>query len=66
MEDGMKYTRPIYENEMIETSDIVTASVTANPVKVSTINKVIKLDNNEEIEVEATEVRFDVSSLFGN
>ena len=62
----MKYTRPIYENEMIETSDIVTASVTANPVKVSTINKVIKLDNNEEIEVEATEVRFDVSSLFGN
>ena len=66
MEDGMKYTRPIYEIEAIETNDIVTASVTANPVKVSTINKVIKLDNNEEIEVEATEVRFDVSSLFGN
>ena len=52
--------------EAIETNDIVTASVAANPVKVSTINKVIKLDNNEEIEVEATEVRFDVSSLFGN
>ena len=66
MEDGMKYTRPIYEIEAIETNDIVTASVTANSVKVSTINKVIKLDNNEEIEVEATEVRFDVSSLFGN
>ena len=66
MEEDMKYTKPIYENEAIETNDIVTASVTANPVKVSTINKVIELDNKETITVEATEVRFDVSSLFGN
>ena len=66
MEDGMKYTRPIYEIEAIETNDIVTASVAANPVKVSTINKVILDENKNEITVEATEVRFDVSSLFGN
>ena len=62
----MKYTRPMYETETLETLDIVSASVTQSPVKVSTINKKIKLDNDEEIEVEATEVRFDVSSLFGN
>ena len=57
----MKYTRPIYENEAIEVSDAITASVVA----IAYVNKVIGKDQNgEDITVKATEVTVDVSNLF--
>ena len=57
----MKYTRPIYENEAIETSDAITASIVA----IAYVNKVIgKDENGEDITVKATEVTVDVSNLF--
>lgn len=57
----MKYTSPVYNNELVETSDVVTASVVA----IAYVNKVIgKDENNEDIVVKATEVTVDVSNLF--
>ena len=38
----MKYTSPIYTNDAIETSDVVTASVVA----IAYVNKVIGQDEN--------------------
>ena len=60
----MKYVRPIYESEAIETIDIINAS----GVKVGTIQKEIEVRNeNGEIEkkiVDATQVSIDFYSLF--
>ena len=57
----MKYTSPIYNNEAVETSDVVTASI----VSIAYVNKVIgKDENNQDIVVKATEVTVDVSNLF--
>ena len=57
----MKYTKPIYENEAIETRDAITASIVA----IAYVNKVIgKDENGEDITVKATEVTVDVSNLF--
>ena len=57
----MKYTSPVYNNELVETADVVTASI----VSIAYVNKVIgKDENNEDIVVKATEVTVDVSNLF--
>ena len=57
----MKYTSPVYNNELVETSDVVTASI----VSIAYVNKVIGKDGNDnDIVVKATEVTVDVSNLF--
>ena len=57
----MKYTSPIYTNDMVETADVVTASI----VSIAYVNKVIgKTESGEDITVKATEVTVDVSNLF--
>ena len=57
----MKYVSPLYNNEAVETSDVVTASIVA----IAYIDKVIgKTESGEDITVKATEVTVDVSNLF--
>ena len=57
----MKYTRPIFEMENVETADIMDVSI----VKVGYIDKVIGKDENDnDIVVKATEVTVDISNLF--
>ena len=57
----MKYTSPIYMNEMVETRDIMTIS----PVSIKYTNKVVgKDENNQDIVEQATEVTVDVGGLF--
>ena len=57
----MKYTSPIYMNEMVETKDIMVIS----PVSIKYTNKVIgKDENNQDIVADATEVTVDVGGLF--
>ena len=57
----MKYTSPIYTNDMVETADVVTASIVA----IAYVDKVIgKTESGEDITVKATEVTVDVSNLF--
>ena len=57
----MKYTSPIYMNEMVETRDIMVIS----PVSIKYTNKVVgKDENNQDIVEQATEVTVDVGGLF--
>ena len=57
----MKYTSPIYMNEMVETRDIMVIS----PVSIKYTNKVVGKDEyNQDIVEQATEVTVDVSGLF--
>ena len=57
----MKYTSPIYMNEMVETRDIMVIS----PVSIKYTNKVVGKDEyNQDIVEQATEVTVDVGGLF--
>ncbi len=56
----MKYTSPIYNNEMIETSDVICES----PYKIANINKVVgKDENGEDIVAPATQIIVDIGNL---
>ncbi len=56
----MKYTSPIYNNEMIETSDVICES----PFKIANINKVVgKDENGEDIVAPATQIIVDIGNL---
>ena len=56
----MKYTSPIYENEKIMTSDIICQSA----FSVATTKKVIKDEEGNEVEVDATQVTVNINKLF--
>ena len=57
----MKYLSPVYNNELVETKDIMVIS----PVSIKYTNKVVgKDENNQDIIEQATEVTVDVGGLF--
>ena len=56
----MKYTNPIYENEKIVTSDIICQSA----YSIATTKKIIKDEEGNEIEVDATQVSVNINKLF--
>ena len=57
----MKYLAPIYNNEMVETIDIMEESI----VQIAYVNKVIGQDGEgKDIVVPTTQVTVDVSNLF--
>ena len=57
----MKYTSPIYSNEIIRTSDVICES----PYQVAYVNKVIGTDENgEDIVATVTQVTVDIGGLF--
>ena len=56
----MKYVSPAYENEKIVTSDIICESI----YQVNTTKKVIKDEEGNEIEVDATQVSVNINKLF--
>ena len=55
----MKYTSPIYENEMVETTDIMEESV----VSIAYVNKTF-FENGNQVTKMATQITVDVSNLF--
>ena len=57
----MKYLSPVYNNELVETKDIMVIS----PVSIKYTNKVVGKDEyNQDIIEQATEVTVDVGGLF--
>ena len=55
----MKYTSPIYENEMVETTDIMEESI----VSIAYVNKTF-FENGNQVTKKATQITVDVSNLF--
>ena len=57
----MKYTSPIYVNEAVETTDILTSS----KYKVQTVSKVVgKNEKGEDIIETATQITVNINNLF--
>ena len=56
----MKYTKPVYENEKIVTSDIICESI----YQVAYIEKEITNENGEVITVDATQISVNINKLF--
>ena len=57
----MKYTSPVYLNEIVRTNDVICES----PYQVVYVNKVIGTDENgEDIVATVTQVTVDIGGLF--
>ena len=56
----MKYTKPVYENEKIVTSDIICESI----YQVAYVEKEITNENGEVITVDATQISVNINKLF--
>ena len=56
----MKYTSPLYKNEVIESCDIICESI----VKIAYVDTVITDENGNQQTVTATQVSVDISHLF--
>lgn len=57
----MKYTSPIYVNEAVETTDILTSSM----YRVDTVSKVVgKNEKGEDIIETATQITVNINNLF--
>ena len=56
----MKYTKPVYENEKIVTSDIICESI----YQFAYVEKEIVNENGDKITVDATQISVNINKLF--